>query len=260
MAAVGRIRSALAGRSLARDGLALGGIAFVVVVYVSCFLHAKPADIGADFAVCQREAQAWLGGAPMYPAFELAGPYNVATFGLILYPPITIALFAPTLFLPAPLWWLIPAAIVGTAVYRLRPGGRWLLAMGLCLLYPNSIALVVWGNPSMWLAAALAVAVYWRPAAAFVLLKPSLFPLALIGFWSRGWWAIIGVFSLVGLALLPQAFDWLAVIRNGQGGNLHSGLTYSLGDLPLLAVPLLAWAGSGRRQVVAQMIKTAVAA
>ena len=247
MAAVGRIRSALAGRSLARDGLALGGIAFVVVVYVSCFLHAKPADIGADFAVCQREAQAWLGGAPMYPAFELAGPYKVATFGLILYPPITIALFAPTLLLPTPLWWLIPGAVTTAIICRLRPGGIWLLAMAWCLLLRPSMDLIVAGNPDIWLVAALAVAVHWRPAAAFVLLKPSVFPLALIGIRSRGWWAVVGVFAVVSLVLLPQTLNWLAVIRNSQGGYRPGGLIYSLQDVPLLAVPLLAWAGSPSR-------------
>jgi len=240
-----RIAERIAGRSLVRDGLALGGIAFVVTIYVSCFVFAKPGYIGSDLALYQREVQAWLGGAPMYPPSEVAGPFTIVS-GVILYPPITILLFLPTLLLPLPLWWLIPAAIMGTVVYRLRPGGWWLLAIGLCLLYPQSVTMVVDGNPGMWLAAALAVSVYWRPAAAFVLLKPSVFPLALIGLRSRGWWAIAGLFALVSLAFLPQTLDWLAVIRNGQGGSLLGGPMYSLGDLPLLAVPLLAWAGSTR--------------
>jgi hypothetical protein len=95
--------------------------------------------------------------------------------------------------------------------------------------------------------AALALALYWRPAAAFVLLKPSLFPLALVGLRSRGWWVLVGLFAVVTLALLPETLDWLSVIRNGQGGR--SGLLYSLEDLPLLAVPLVAWAGSARMAI-----------
>jgi hypothetical protein len=67
------------------------------------------------------------------------------------------------------------------------------------------------------------------------------FPLALIGVKSRGWWAIAAVFAAASLALLPQSLDWLSVVRNGQG--VRSGLLYSLQDLPLLAVPLFAWAG-----------------
>jgi hypothetical protein len=59
------------------------------------------------------------------------------------------------------------------------------------------------------------------------------------------WWAIAGVFALVSLLLLPQTLDWLSVVRNGQGG-LRSGLIYSYQDVPLLMVPVLAWAGSAR--------------
>jgi len=249
-ALVGRV----SGRSPIRDGLALGLVAFIIVSYVAGFVLGETGPVGRDFVVCQREVQAWLAGAPMYPAFEVQGPFQLSAFGLILYPPITTALFAPTLLLPLPLWWLIPAVIVGTVVYRLRPGGWWPFALGLCLAYPTSVNLVVAGNPDMWLAAALAATVYWRPAAAFVLLKPSVFPLALIGLRSRGWWVIIGIFAVVSLLLLPQTLDWLAVIRNGQagfqngqGGLRAVGLLYSFQDLPLLAVPLVAWAGSTRR-------------
>ena len=244
-----RLSERIAGRSPARDAVAFAVIALLAATYVYSFVVAKPGDVGRDLALYQREVQAWLGGAPMYPSFEVQGAFQVID-GVILYPPITIALFAPTLLLPLPLWWLIPVAIVATTVYRLRPGGRWLLVMGLCLLFPNSVNLVVAGNPDMWLAAALSVAAYRRPAAAFVLLKPSLFPLALVGLRSRGWWVMVGAFAVASLVLLPQTLDWIAVLRNGQGGAAggHAvGILYSMWDLPLLAVPLLAWAGSRRR-------------
>jgi hypothetical protein len=245
----GCVSERIAGRSPARDGVAFGLILCLVATYALSFVLAVPGDVGRDLAVCQRQAQAWLGGAPMYPAFELEGSFPIGGFGLILYPPITNALFVPTLLLPLPLWWLIPAAIVGAAVYRLRPKGRWLLVIGLCLLFPNSVDLIVAGNPDMWIAAALAIAIYWRPAAAFVFLKPSLFPLGLIGIRSRGWWAVVAVFGAVSLVLLPQTLDWLTVLRNGQGGMAGghpSGIIYSIMDLPLLGVPLVAWAGSTR--------------
>ena len=250
LAAVRQRRLAMprvAGRSPVRDGLMLSLLLFIGWVYAGAFVGAGPGDIGRDIGVCQRAAQAWMQGAPMYPAFETSGSYDLSLFGLVLYPPITTMLFIPTLLLPLPLWWLIPAAIVGAVVYRLRPSGWWLLALGLCLTYPNSVNLVQAGNPDMWLVAALAVAVYWRPAAAFVLLKPSLFPLALIGLRSRGWGAMVAVFALASLLLLPQTLDWITVIRNGRGGLRPAGLFYSWQDLPLLAVPLVAWAGSRTR-------------
>jgi hypothetical protein len=40
---------------------------------------------------------------------------------------------------------------------------------------------------------------------------------------------------------MPQSLDWLSVVRNGQ--SVRPGLLYSLQGLPLLAVPLFAWAG-----------------
>jgi hypothetical protein len=236
------MRGKLAGRSVVRDGLAVAMLMFLVLMWAETFNSRGWGNWGMDFRVCQNAALSWFNGAPLYPAYELAGPYDVTAFGLILYPPITTALFLPTLLLPAVCWWLIPAAILATVTYRLRPSWGWSMAMAYCLAYPNSAGIVMGGNPDMWLAAALALAVYWRPAAAFVLLKPSLAIFAFVGLRSRGWWAVVAIFAVVSLALLPQTLDWLTVVRNGQGGR--SGLIYSLYDAPFLAVPLLAWAGS----------------
>jgi len=58
-------------------------------------------------------------------------------------------------------------------------------------------------------------------------------------------WGHRGGFAVVSIALLPQTLDWLTVVHNGQGG-LRTGVAYSLEDLPLLCVPLIAWAGSIR--------------
>jgi hypothetical protein len=239
-----RVDRRLAGRSPLADGIGIGFVLAVALSYLHGFWFAAPGYVGHDLALYQHEVNAWLSGTPMYPAFEVRGPFPIVD-GVILYPPITIALFALTFWLPLPLWWLIPIAIVATVIYRLHPGRRWLLAIAVCLVYPMSVGLVVSGNPDLWLAAALAVAVYWHPAAAFVLLKPSVFPFALIGWRRREWWAIAGAFAAGSLLLLPQTLDWLAVVRNGQGG-LRSGLVYSYQDVPLLIVPLLAWAGSAR--------------
>jgi hypothetical protein len=239
-----RSGSRLAGRSPVADGIAIGAVFAVAFSYLSGFLQAPPGYIGHDLALYQNEVKAWLGGAPMYPAFEVQGPFQIVD-GVILYPPITIALFFATLWLPLPLWWLIPISVVGAVVFKLRPRRRWMFAITCCLCYPVSVGLVVSGNPDLWLAAALAISVYWHPAAAFVLLKPSVFPFALIGWRRREWWVISGVFAVVSLFLFPQTRDWLSVVLNGRGG-LRSGLIYSYQDVPLLLVPLLAWAGSDR--------------
>jgi len=239
-----RIRRHVAGRSPIVDGIAIGAVLTVVLSYLAGFLLARTGYVGHDLALYQHEVSAWLAGTPMYPAFEVQGPFQIVD-GVILYPPVTIALFVLTLWLPLPLWWLIPIAIVGTVIIRLHPRRRWLLAIACCLSYPVSVGLVVSGNPDLWLAAALAIAVYGNPAAAFVLLKPSVFPFALIGWRRREWWAVASVLAAVSLFLLPQTLEWFSVVRNGQGG-LRSGLLYSYQDVPLLLVPLLAWAGSDR--------------
>jgi hypothetical protein len=234
----------LAGRSPIADGIAIAAVVAVALSYFSGFWFAAPGYVGHDLTLYQHEVNAWLGGTPMYPAFEVGGPFQIVD-GVILYPPMTIVLFLLTLPLPLPLWWLIPISIVATVIYRLHPRRRWLLAIAGCLIYPISVGLVVSGNPDLWLAAALAVSVYWNPAAAFVLLKPSVFPFALIGWRRREWWAVAVTLGVISLFLLPQTLDWLSVVRNGQGG-LRSGLIYSYQDVPLLMVPLLAWAGSAR--------------
>jgi hypothetical protein len=239
-------------RSPLADGVVIGVILIVLISYVSGFLtlSAKPNVLGGDFTTLQHQAQNWLAGGPMYPAFELEGPFQVALPGLILYPPVTNLLLVPLAWLPALLWWLVPAVIVGAVIFRLAPRGPWLLVLGFCLAYPNSVNLVVEGNPDMWLATCLAISIYWKPAAAFILLKPSLFPLALFGVRQRGWWFLVGVFTIVSLILLPQAFDWLKVLHNEQTYGFRGGLTYSFQDIPLVASPLVAWLGSPRRKML----------
>jgi hypothetical protein len=216
------------------------------LIYVWMVSRYGPGWIGGDLRMYQQHVSAWLAGGPDYPAYELAGPFTIET-GVILYPPTTLALFVASLALPAALWWILPGLTSGAVVWRLRPKPWAFLAMGCLLLFPTSISNIAGGNPDIWIVAALAVAVYWRPAAAFVLIKPSVFPLALLGVRHRGWWVIAGLFAAGTLALLPQTLDWLRVLQNGVGPR--SGLLYSLEDVPLLLVPLVAWAGATRRPV-----------
>ena len=77
-------------RSPLADGVVIGVILIVLISYVSGFLtlSAKPNVLGGDFTTLQHQAQNWLAGGPMYPAFELGWPFQVALPGLILYPPV----------------------------------------------------------------------------------------------------------------------------------------------------------------------------
>ena len=102
----------LAGRSPVRDGIAVAMVLAVAVVWVETF-NRRGWDWGVDFAVCQNAALSWLHGAPLYPAFELAGPYEANASGLILYPPITTALF-------------LPPCIAALSIIRAEIGWKWL--------------------------------------------------------------------------------------------------------------------------------------
>jgi hypothetical protein len=192
--------------------------------------------IGVDYHIYIEATERWLAGGPFYPPEQVAASFDVRDGG-VLYPPVALVLFVPFTFLPALIWWILPILATVVGIVRLRPGlAGWPLIVA-CLLYGNSIWLVVSGNPVMFGVAALA----WLGAgwpATFFFLKPSLFPFAFLGARRRSWWVATLGLALVSLLLLPMWFDWLAVIRNAV---TNRGPLYSLHDLPLLMVPLLAW-------------------
>jgi hypothetical protein len=104
------------------------------------------------------------------------------------------------------------------------------------------------GNPGMYLVAALAATAAWGTPASLLLFKPSLFPLALFGMRSRGWWYGLAALAVLSLPVLPLTLTWVQVVLDVQGG----GLTYSLLDLPVCVLPLLWWAGSTRSGPIAR--------
>lgn len=216
-----------------------------VILVVDLWLHASrflnpgwAPTVGWDLAVIQDAARHWLAGQGFYPAYQLAGPFLNAD-RQILYPPISLALFLPSLLLPAVLWWVLPLGTIAAVVVHWRPSPWAWLLIGLCLAQEESVLIVSRGNPSMWIAAFVALGTIWRPAFALVFLKPSLAPFALLGVRSRSWWLVTAALAAVSLALLPMDLDWLRSMLNATGD--HSGLLYSLRSVPFVAVPVVAW-------------------
>jgi hypothetical protein len=200
--------------------------------------------LGHDLAVYQNAALRWLNGDGFYLMYTLAGPYPLGT-AEILYPPVMLLVLVPSLFLPAVLWWIIPLSITAAVIVRHHPAPWAIAVIAISLALVPSVEIVGSGNPAMWIGAALALATFWRPAAAFVVFKPSLAPLALFGFRDRHWW-IVGVgLCLVSLAFLPMDIDWVRVIVNARGER--AGLLHSLRDVPFVAIGLIAWAGRRSR-------------
>jgi len=184
----------------------------------------------------------WLGGGPFYEPRQLAGPYEVA-HGDILYPPVGLWLFMPFAVIPgwlgAVLWWGIPLLVTAWVVWRLRPGHRWWPLLALCIAWPTTLLKTWTGNPVIWAVAAVALGTLWAWPSVFALLKPSLFPFALFGAWRRSWWIALGVLVLASLPFGTLWADWVASVLNSRGG----GVLYSSLEIPMLLLPLVAWAG-----------------
>ncbi len=192
-----------------------------------------------------------LDGGPLYTAAQLAGPHETLV-GDAMYPPTTMPLILAFAALPEllarALWYSIPILIYGWVMWRLQPRG-WPAVVALVLVaLPASVQLVWLGNPVIWAATAVALGTLYRWPAAFVLLKPSLFPFALLGLRSRGGWLVSGLFIALGLLMLPLTIEWLQVMVNARG--LYSGPLYSIGNVPLLLAPLVA--ARARRQTTTQ--------
>ncbi|MEA2612401.1 MAG: hypothetical protein QOI52_360 [Chloroflexota bacterium] len=196
---------------------------------------------GIDFALYRDVAARWLAGGPFYEPHQLAGPFVVA-HGDILYPPVGLWLFVPFTMLPAFLWWAIPAALTVWAIARVRPRPAVWPLMALCLAWPTTPLKIWTGNPVIWAMAAMSIAIEYRWAAPFALLKPSLFPFALFGVRERTWWVGLAVFLALCLPFGGLWVDWLASVLNSRG----SGPLYSVLEAPMLLLPLVAWAGRTR--------------
>jgi hypothetical protein len=216
---------------------------YVAIRRAGVFL--KLGVLGVDHAMFMDFGRRWLEGGTIYLPYQLAGPYaydigsgtmNVASMPA-LYPPIVGPVFAVWRVLPALLWWAIPVAILGYAFARWRPAlWAWPLMLA-TLVWPNTADAIWAGSSNLWIVAGLAGGLIWGWPALVVAFKPSLAPFILIGVLRRSWWIAAGAVAVLCLAVLPEWTRYATVV-----GNLQSpGVLYSLGDLPLLLVPVVAW-------------------
>ena len=217
----------------------LAGVILLVGAYTLWTLFHSPNYVfGLDFGIYRDAAARWQAGDFYFYPEQLAGPYTVIS-GHVLYPPVALLLFIPFTVLPAVLWWLVPLGTISACVTRLRPSRWGWVAILALLCWPYSLELAFTGNPTIWIAAILALSTRWPWASAFVLLKPSLFPFALAGIRTRAWWIALAIFAAASLLFLPMWFDWIRALTNARGP--FSGLLYSLKDLTWMAIPSVGW-------------------
>jgi hypothetical protein len=192
-----------------------------------------------DFHTYLDATRSWLGGGAFYPPAQVAGPYTVTT-GAVLYPPVALLLFVPFAFLPAALWWAVPTGITLAALWRYRPGPWTLALITGCLALHGGVLLYWFGTPTIWFVAFVALVTIHSWPGVLIALKPAILPFALLGIRDRRWWIAAGVLALISLPLLPMWVDWLRTLLNARGPR--ASLLYAVWDIPLLVVPLLAWA------------------
>jgi hypothetical protein len=223
-------------------------IALIPIAFVLVVPHPLEQPFGVDYRLYHDVTTRWLGGGPFFEPYQLAGPYEIRA-GDVLYPPVALWLFVPFTWPPGPFavvaWFAIPLAIATVAVGWLRPRPIVWPLIALCLFNPTTLLKIWTGNPVIWSMAAMSFAVLATPtrfAAPFVLLKPSLAPFALVGANRRSWWVGLALFLALWLPFESLWADWVASVLNSRGG----GLLYSALEIPMLLLPLAAWAGRTR--------------
>jgi hypothetical protein len=224
-----------------RLGLVLFTVATTVAFFVRLWVVFEVETgsvVGVDRGIYREAAHRWVGGGFFYYPEQIIGPYEIVQ-GHILYPPAALAWLVPSAYLPDLLWWGIPVVTIAGIVFNHRPPvWAWPL-IGLCAATFSSVEIIASGNPGLWIAMFVAVGTRSRPAFALVLLKPSLFLLALPGIRSRGWWVISALLAAISIVLLPMSLDYVKVVLNARSEN--ASLLYSIRDVPLMLIPLIAW-------------------
>jgi hypothetical protein len=225
-------------RGLEKIALMLGA-ALVVVGMARIFLGILtiPPAVGLDLGIYVDRASDFVAGRGFYLPRQLDGPYHVE-IGDSLYPPPMLIVFLPFLVVPHVFWWLIPMSVIVLAIAHHRPGALAWAVIGLLIVSDGTLLSVVKGNPALWVAAALALGTVWPPATAFVLMKPSVLPLALIGMRHPRWWRVFGAMTIVSILFLPLWLDYAQVIQNSD-----LGVDYSFHEVPFLMIPVVAWIG-----------------
>jgi hypothetical protein len=199
--------------------------------------------LGVDHDIYMDATKRWLAGGSFYPEPQLAGPFAVR-LGAVLYPPQMLVLFVPFCFLPGIVWVVVPTAITLAVVAAHRPAlWAWTVIAGLLAAFPYSFLVYVSGTPTIWIVAFAALGTLWGAAYALVWCKPTLLPFALLGLRERRWWLLSAAVAVTGVLMLPLTLDWATTVVNSRG----AGLLYSLENVPVLAIPIVAWLGRSHR-------------
>jgi hypothetical protein len=221
------------GRAVA---VSLAGVVLVVVSWVNLTMVMGAGGLGVDYLYYAGIGQRFLDTGAYYCPHQLAGPYDITLMHDVLYPPSALVLFVPAAVLPAPLWWIVPIGVTVYVVAGWRPSAWGVAGMLLLLSWPRANGAFLFGNTDMWAMAGVAAGLRWGWPAVFLLIKPTFAPFALVGIRHRSWWLVLAGMAVFGLLTLPLWLDYLTAMT-----NIRVPSDYSLGSIPLLLVPVVAW-------------------
>jgi hypothetical protein len=199
---------------------------------------------GMDLALYVSRASAFLDTGTPYSPWQVTGePYAIGG-EVWLYPPTTLLLAIPFIWVPALAWWLIPFGIFACALWRWRPS-LWIVpVLAMILAWPRTVGAISAGNTDMWVVAAVSLGLIWGWPLALVLLKPSVVPLLLLGIGSpRPVFAGLALVAGGSLLFLPL---WPSFVIAAPSAETP-GILYSLPNLPMLLAPVAAYLLATRR-------------
>ena len=230
-------------------GLACAILAMGLTISLTHFGAYVSRDIvGVDFRMFAELGRRWVEDGSMYAPFQFS-PYSFSqgsgTNDLAimpgLYPPIAGPVFALVRVVPPVLWWAVPLGIIAIALIRWRPAPWAWPLLAAATLSPNLTGVLATGGSTMWVAAGIAAGLVFGWPMLVVIIKPTFAPLLLVGVRRRSFWIGASIVGAISLVMLPEWARYLEVIRNAES----AGLLYSLGDLPVVLVPLIGYASRG---------------
>ncbi len=198
-------------------------------------------SLGMDYRFYRDIGARFLADGTYYLPHQMSGSYEGQLMVDVFYPPSALLLFVPFALLPVFLWWVVPIAVLVYVVIRLKPAPWAWLAMAILLAWPRAVGAYLFGNSDIWAVAAVAGGIQWGWPAAFLAIKPTFLPFALPLVRRRAFWIGLVGLAVISVTMLPLWLDYVTAMR-----GLRIDVGYSLGSLPLLAIPIVAWLGGTR--------------
>lgn len=199
--------------------------------------------IGNDLAFYVRISLRLFSGGYWYEDRELHGPFEFDYMYDVVYPPAAAWIFLPFNVVGIVGLWLIGTAAVVWLLREWRPAPWTWPVMALCLLWPLTLLKGLAGTSSLFVMIAVGLGLRFSWPAAFIVLKPSFLPFSVIGSRKRSWWIAILVIIVASLPFLSDTLRYPQVILDMRNPR---GSLYSLDDLPLILLPIVAWLGRTR--------------